>query len=90
MHGSYAKFLYLPIALQLALGIYLKLHIHEKTYRPYAVKAHGVLGKLYPILGWIQMVFGSATLLGYCRGGALGQCLAHYIMVSVGHSRQLC
>jgi len=39
-----------------------------------------VVGKLYPIFGWIQMVFGSATLLGYCREGALGQCLAHYIM----------
>ena len=84
-HGSFAKLLYLPIAAQLALGIYLKLHIHEDTIRPWAVKAHGILGKSYPILGWTQMLFGSAAFFGYCRGGHLGQCLAHYIMVCSNH-----
>lgn len=81
VHGSFAKFLYLPISAQLALGVYLKMHIHEQTIRPWAVKAHGILGKSYPIIGWTQMLFGSATFFGYCRGGHLGQCLAHYIMV---------
>ncbi|KAJ3565117.1 hypothetical protein NP233_g7845 [Leucocoprinus birnbaumii] len=66
----------------LALGIYLKLHIHERTIRPYFVTAHGILGKLYPVLGWMQMLFGAVTFRGYCRGGHLGQCLAHYIMGS--------
>ena len=28
------------------------------------------------------MLFGVATALGFCRGGQLGQCLAHYIMGS--------
>lgn len=28
------------------------------------------------------MLFGVATALGYCRGGNLGQCAAHYIMGS--------
>jgi len=82
VHGTFAKVLFVPIAAQLALGIYLKLHIHEKSIRPYFVVAHGLLGKAYPILGWTQMLFGIATFRGYCRGGHLGQCLAHYIMGS--------
>ncbi|KAL5501472.1 hypothetical protein ACEPAH_8732 [Sanghuangporus vaninii] len=82
VHGSFAKLLYLPIAAQLALGIYLKMHIHEQTIRPWAVRAHGILGKSYPVLGWTQMLFGAITFRGYCRGGHLGQCLAHYIMGS--------
>ncbi|KAI5122818.1 hypothetical protein M0805_000160 [Coniferiporia weirii] len=82
IHGSFAKFLYIPIAAQLVLGIYLKLHIHEGTIRPWAVRAHGVLGKSYPIIGWSQMLFGAITFRGYCRDGNLGQCLAHYIMGS--------
>lgn len=72
VHGSFASILFLPIIAQLALGIYLKLHIHEQTVRPYAVTAHGVLGKSYPILGWTQMLFGSLTYGGYCRGGHMG------------------
>ena len=28
------------------------------------------------------MIFGVATALGFCRGGNLGQCAAHYIMGS--------
>ena len=80
-HGKLANILFAPIALQLALGIYLKLHIHEETIRPWAVRAHGVVGKAYPILGWVQMLFGAIAFRGYCRGGNLGQCLAHYIMV---------
>ncbi|KAJ8489229.1 hypothetical protein ONZ45_g13666 [Pleurotus djamor] len=82
VHGSFASLLFIPIFAQLGLGIYLKLHIHEQTIRPYAVKAHGILGKVYPILGWTQMLFGALTFGGYCRGGGLGQCLAHYIMGS--------
>lgn len=83
IHGSFASLLFIPILLQLSLGIYLKFHIHEETIRPYAVIAHGVLGKAYPVLGWSQMLFGALTYGGYCRDGNLGQCLAHYIMV--GH-----
>ncbi|KAF4569521.1 hypothetical protein EYR40_008496 [Pleurotus pulmonarius] len=82
IHGSFASLLFIPILFQLALGIYLKLHIHEETVRPYAVVAHGVLGKAYPVLGWSQMLFGALTYGGYCRDGNLGQCLAHYIMGS--------
>ncbi|KNZ78841.1 Protein YTP1 [Termitomyces sp. J132] len=81
-HGKFASILFLPIAAQLLLGIYLKLHIHEKTLRPWAVRAHGVFGKAWPILGWVQMLFGALTYRSYCRGDNLGQCLAHYIMGS--------
>ncbi|KZS89872.1 hypothetical protein SISNIDRAFT_488744 [Sistotremastrum niveocremeum HHB9708] len=83
IHGRTASLLYFPIALQFGLGVYLKLHIHEGTYfRKAAVKAHGIVGASYPILGWVQMLFGALTLGGYCHGGHLGQCLAHYIMGS--------
>jgi len=82
LHGTFANILLLPLALQLALGIYLKLHIHEQTIRPWAVRAHGIVGKAYPVFGWAQMLFGAVAFRGYCRGGHLGQCLAHYIMGS--------
>ena len=89
VHGSFAKFLFFPIAAQLALGVYLKMHIHERTIRPWAVRAHGVLGKAYPVLGWTQMLFGAITFRGYCRGDHLGQCLAHYIMVGLSRLPKL-
>ena len=76
-----ANVVLVPIFLQLALGIYLKLHINEGTIRPWAVRLHGVVGKSYPIFGWVQMLFGAVVFGGYCRGDNLGQCLAHYIMV---------
>ncbi|KAH9964406.1 hypothetical protein BJV74DRAFT_870509 [Russula compacta] len=79
-HGVFANILLLPIAAQAALGTYLKMHIHERTLRPWAVRAHGVLGKSYPVLGWAQMLFGAIAFRGYCRADELGQCLAHYIM----------
>ncbi|KAJ4474901.1 hypothetical protein J3R30DRAFT_3406089 [Lentinula aciculospora] len=82
VHGTMANILLIPIITQLALGIYLKLHINEQTLRPWAVCLHGIVGKSYPIFGWIQMLFGVITFRGYCRGGHLGQCLAHYIMGS--------
>lgn len=77
-----ANVIFVPLFLQLALGIYLKLHINEETIRPWAVRLHSVVGKSYPIFGWIQMLFGAIAIGGYCRGDNLGQCLAHYIMVS--------
>ena len=74
--------MFVPIAAQLVLGVYLKLHIHEQSLRPWAVKAHGIVGKAYPVIAWTQMLFGAIAFGGYCRDDNLGQCLAHYIMVS--------
>jgi hypothetical protein len=86
----FANILLVPITAQLALGVYLKLHIHERTLRPWAVRAHGMVGKSYPVLGWTQLLFGSIVFRGYCRDGALGQCLAHYIMVRGLRQDPLC
>ncbi|KAF4610575.1 hypothetical protein D9613_007093 [Agrocybe pediades] len=44
-HGSFANILMIPILAQLVIGIYLKLHIHEKSIRPYIVPLHGVIGQ---------------------------------------------
>lgn len=43
LHGAFATLLMLPLVSQAALGVYLKLHIHENTLRPWAVLAHGVV-----------------------------------------------
>ncbi|CAK5273818.1 unnamed protein product [Mycena citricolor] len=82
-HGSFADIVLIPLAAQIVLGVYLKLHIHEgTTLRVWAVRLHGIVGKSYPIFGWTQMLFGAIAFRGYCRGGHLPQCLAHYIMGS--------
>ncbi|KAH7343906.1 hypothetical protein B0J17DRAFT_739439 [Rhizoctonia solani] len=81
-HGRVANFMLFPLLAQLALGIYLKLHIHEKTIRPWAVVAHGIIGKSWLVIGWTQMLLGTIVLRGYCGKEELGQCLAHYIMGS--------
>ena len=40
---------------QTSLGIYLKLHIHEGSkIRLYAVRVHGVIGRAWPLVGWIR------------------------------------
>ncbi|KAH7903652.1 hypothetical protein BJ138DRAFT_105496, partial [Hygrophoropsis aurantiaca] len=82
LHGKGGTLILLPILAQAVLGVYLKLHIHERTFRPYAVRVHGAIGKAYPVIGWTQMLLGAVAMGGYCRDGALGQCLAHYIMGS--------
>jgi len=82
-HGTFANVVMIFVAVQLTLGIYLKLHIHERSIRPYAMILHGIVGRVYPIIGWTQMLFGAIAYMGYCRGGHLGQCLAHYIMVRI-------
>ncbi|KAG6330609.1 hypothetical protein ID866_8482 [Astraeus odoratus] len=82
MHGSVGSWILLPILTQLVLGIYLKLHINEETLRPYAVRAHGILGRLWPVLGWVQGLFGVIVLRDLCGPDGAGQCAAHYIMGS--------
>ncbi|OCF55863.1 membrane protein [Kwoniella mangroviensis CBS 10435] len=82
VHGLMAKIITWVLVTQVGLGIFLKLHILEKTIRPWIVPFHSFIGKVFPILGWTQMLFGVVTALGYCRGGHLGQCAAHYIMGS--------
>lgn len=75
----------LMLAVQVAIGIYLRLHLskgfHSKI-RNYVVPVHGAVGKLMPVVSWVQMLFGGITALGFCRADHLGQCLAHFIMGS--------
>ncbi|WVQ71786.1 hypothetical protein IAR50_001327 [Cryptococcus sp. DSM 104548] len=82
VHGLMAKILTWTMITQAALGIFLKLHVMERNVRPWVVPFHSVIGKTFPVLGWTQIMFGVATALGFCQGGNLGQCAAHYIMGS--------
>jgi hypothetical protein len=40
---------------QVVIGIFLKLHIMEKTIRRYIVPIHSILGKIFPLIGWTRM-----------------------------------
>ncbi|KAF1983470.1 integral membrane protein-like protein [Aulographum hederae CBS 113979] len=85
VHSSYAPLLMLFLAVQVVLGLYLKLHLERGIHgriRRVAVIAHGVVGKALPVAAWVQMLFGGITALGFCRDDHLGQCIAHFIMGS--------
>ncbi|KAF9646362.1 hypothetical protein BDM02DRAFT_3271035 [Thelephora ganbajun] len=81
-HGTFANIVMVFIAVQLSVGIYLKLHIHERSIRPYGVVLHGIVGRIYPIIGWTQMLFGAIAYTGCCRGHYWRQCMWRYIMGS--------
>jgi len=73
------------LIIQVSLGVYLKLHLSKGIHariRPFFVIGHGFVGKLMPVVSWVQMLFGGITMLGFCRKDHLGQCLAHFIMGS--------
>src|SRR5277367_37174 len=85
IHASFAWSLNLMLAIQVGLGIYLKLHLERGflgKIRKYLAGAHGALGKIMPVVSWVQMLFGGITALGFCHADHLGQCLAHFIMGS--------
>ncbi|KAL9587759.1 MAG: hypothetical protein Q9212_000051 [Teloschistes hypoglaucus] len=89
IHASFATILMLLLLVQVLFGIYLKLHLEKKSQntihariRRYFVLTHGVIGKVMPVVSWVQMLFGGITALGFCRDDHLGQCLAHFIMGS--------
>lgn len=85
MHAKFVPIMMLTLITQVCMGIYLKLHLErgfQGKIRPYIVKAHGIVGKIMPILIWTQFVFGGFGALGFCFGDHTGQCLAHYIMGS--------
>lgn len=85
IHASFASSLMLMLAVQVAIGLYLKLHLTKGIHariRRLAVNVHGPIGKMMPVVSWVQMLFGGITALGFCRDDHLGQCLAHFIMGS--------
>ncbi|KAF2731206.1 hypothetical protein EJ04DRAFT_443480 [Polyplosphaeria fusca] len=85
IHSKFVPTVMLLLILQVAMGIYLKLHLERGMHgkvRKVVVKAHGVVGKLMPVVTWVQFLFGGITAMGFCRGDHTGQCLAHFIMGS--------
>lgn len=85
VHASFATWLMLFLLAQVLVGIYLRLHLEKGGHariRRYVVATHGVMGKIMPVISWVQMLFGGITALGFCRDDHLGQCLAHFIMGS--------
>lgn len=85
VHASVANWLMLLLVAQVVLGFYLKLHLEkagQARIRWIFVLAHGIVGKVMPVLSWAQMLFGGIASLGFCRDDHLGQCLAHFIMGS--------
>ncbi|KAJ5095084.1 Protein YTP1 [Penicillium argentinense] len=84
-HASFANWLMLLLVIQVVLGFYLKLHLvkaGQARIRWIFVLAHGVVGKIMPVVSWAQMLFGGIAALGFCQDDHMGQCLAHFIMGS--------
>ena len=85
IHASFAYFLMWMLLSQVVLGIYLKLHLERGIHgriRRFVVILHGVVGKVMPVVSWVQMLFGGIAGLGFCKADHTGQCLAHFIMGS--------
>lgn len=75
----------LLLVVQVGLGVYLKLHLvkaGQARIRWIFVLAHGVVGKIMPVVSWAQMLFGGIAAMGFCQDDHMGQCLAHFIMGS--------
>ena len=76
IHASFAPFVAFLFIGQVVFGIYLKFHFERginRYIRRAAVMCHGTIGKITPIVSWVQMGFGGITLLGFCRADHLGQ-----------------
>ncbi|KAI1774339.1 hypothetical protein F4818DRAFT_442491 [Hypoxylon cercidicola] len=85
VHSKFASPISLLLFAQILMGIYLKLHLEKGIngkIRRFVKMGHGIVGKALPVLAWTQMLFGGITVLGFCQGDHLGQCLAHFIMGS--------
>ncbi|CDH60669.1 integral membrane protein [Lichtheimia corymbifera JMRC:FSU:9682] len=84
-HRWFASILIWLLVGQLAIGVYLKLHLERGIHgriRPFVVPFHKVLGALVPVIGYVQILLGVIASLGFCYGDHTGQCLAHFIMGS--------
>jgi hypothetical protein len=84
-HGGFASLLLFHLLAQVAIGIFLKLHLRwgEHSVRPILVTVHGILGKTFPVIGWSQMVLGWIALTGMCFGEHLGLFSLHFISLSL-------
>lgn len=77
------------ISVQALLGCVVRFCLRDSDYRLATRTVHSALGKSFPVVGWIQCIFSAAALQGHCQGDKLGQCLAHYSLVSVAPFRNL-
>lgn len=80
IHASFASSLMSMLALQAALGVYLKLHLENGFHgrvRSIIVSLHGVLGKAIPVVSWVQMLFGGITACVLVSLGALVSVVAN-------------
>ncbi|EUC42878.1 hypothetical protein COCMIDRAFT_102366 [Bipolaris oryzae ATCC 44560] len=85
IHARFVPVIMLMLISQIAMGVYLKLHLEKGIngkIRSVVIKVHGVVGKALPVITWVQFLFGGITALGFCRADHTGQCLAHFIMGS--------
>lgn len=58
-HASFASYLWWYVVLQAGLGVFLKMHVLEHTKVRGTLKTlHKWVGISFPIVGWVQMVFG--------------------------------
>lgn len=78
IHASFAPFIACLMIGQLMLGTYLKFNAEGNSYiRRAAVLCHGTVGKITPIIIWVQMGFGGITLLGFCRADYFYQVISY-------------
>lgn len=85
IHATFGNWLLLLAVAQVAIGIYLKLHLTKgflAHVRNLIVKIHYTIAIFIPICSWVQFGFGAIVLQGFCHADHLGQCLAHGIMGS--------
>ncbi|KAI6361173.1 hypothetical protein MCOR25_006544 [Pyricularia grisea] len=84
-HSQFGDVVYGLLFAQIVLGVYLKLHIERGflgRIRKWLVLAHSINGKVFPVVSWVQLLFGGIAALGFCHDDHLGQCVAHFIMGS--------
>ena len=85
IHAKFSNILMIFMIVQVVLGAYLRGHLErgfQGRVRWILVLAHGINGKMLPVLAWVQMIFGGIVALGFCHRDHLGQCIAHFIMGS--------
>ncbi|KAG8874619.1 hypothetical protein FRB98_008338 [Tulasnella sp. 332] len=82
-HGYLGSYLFWYLILQASMGIFLKAHVwQDSRLRRGIVTTHGIIGKSFPVVAWVQMIFGGIAALGFCFGEHTIQCLAHFMMGS--------
>ncbi|KAJ1913314.1 hypothetical protein H4219_005256 [Mycoemilia scoparia] len=85
VHSKMAWAMLWLLVAQVVVGIYLRLRLSRffrDPLRPYLRFAHKWLGVGHFLMSYAQILTGALTWLDFCRGGYLGQCLAHFIMGS--------